>query len=246
MGPAGALFMESHVMAGPWWHLPPDLAPSRQVWKIIKEIDEAEQVVSSLKQKLKEAVEAASSSNQHTREYLARDLYWKTNVAKVPWILKLLGLQSMNKQFRKIVGLSVVLATCCDCEKPITATSKTNAAEILSKLKKDGEYRCLDCWEHKWERNQEQKEQPKQHEEQVGELRSMDYSEYLKTQHWQELRKKALKRARYRCSLCNEKNQILDVHHRSYEHRGQFWDELSDLIVLCRPCHDHHHEEISA
>lgn len=60
------------------------------------------------------------------------------------------------------------------------------------------------------------------------------YAEYLKSDHWQEVRKAALKRANYRCQVCNE-SVPLDVHHRTYERLGK--EDDADVIALCRKCH---------
>ena len=49
----------------------------------------------------------------------------------------------------------------------------------------------------------------------------------------------ALQRASYRCQACSSKDEILDVHHNSYDRLGA--EDPSDLIVLCRPCHSKVH-----
>ncbi len=72
-------------------------------------------------------------------------------------------------------------------------------------------------------------------------LRMMPYNEYLKTDHWQGVRDKALKRAGHRCMLCNA-NGLLHVHHRTYENRGK--EEDQDVIALCANCHAKHHDKI--
>lgn len=64
------------------------------------------------------------------------------------------------------------------------------------------------------------------------------YADYLKTEHWQEVRKKALERAGYHCQLCSSKDS-LQAHHNSYERLGHELD--SDLVVLCNSCHEKHH-----
>lgn len=69
-------------------------------------------------------------------------------------------------------------------------------------------------------------------------LKTMPYAEYLKTGHWQEVRKAALERADHRCQLCNA-TENLNVHHRTYERRGAERD--SDVTVLCKPCHERFH-----
>jgi hypothetical protein len=68
----------------------------------------------------------------------------------------------------------------------------------------------------------------------------MPYKEYLRTDHWKKTRKNALHRANYKCQLCSSKED-LNVHHNTYENRGQEKDE--DLIVLCQKCHAKHHNK---
>lgn len=61
----------------------------------------------------------------------------------------------------------------------------------------------------------------------------MDYENYLKTSHWQELKQRIY--AKYRqCQNCGAKRG-LDVHHKTYERLGH--EKLSDLRLLCRECH---------
>jgi 5-methylcytosine-specific restriction endonuclease McrA len=71
-------------------------------------------------------------------------------------------------------------------------------------------------------------------------LRAMPYEQYLQTPHWKRMREDELRAAGRRCQLCNRGSRILDVHHRTYERRGEELDE--DLIVLCRECHDNFHK----
>jgi hypothetical protein len=61
---------------------------------------------------------------------------------------------------------------------------------------------------------------------------------YLRSDHWQEVRKAALERAGRRCQVCNGDKQ-LDVHHRTYERKGR--EEPGDVTVLCRKCHETFH-----
>jgi hypothetical protein len=71
-------------------------------------------------------------------------------------------------------------------------------------------------------------------------LRTMPYAEYLQTEHWQQVRQAALTRAEYRCQVCNSPYH-LQVHHRTYERRGEERD--TDLTVLCDTCHGRFHRE---
>ncbi|EFH85310.1 DnaB-like helicase C-terminal domain-containing protein [Ktedonobacter racemifer] len=65
-------------------------------------------------------------------------------------------------------------------------------------------------------------------------LRMMPYEDYLKTPEWAEKRKRALEWSQNRCQVCYTSSD-LDVHHRTYERRGN--EQMSDLIVLCHSCH---------
>ena len=75
-------------------------------------------------------------------------------------------------------------------------------------------------------------------------LREMPYPQYLLTDHWQALRVGALKRAGFRCQVCNVTGVVLNVHHRTYERLGQERDD--DLTVLCRGCHALFHRKLEA
>lgn len=98
---------------------------------------------------------------------------------------------------------------------------------------------CDKCKENEAiEREKQRKQQRIEAENTLSALKSIPYVEYLKTEHWQNLRKRSLKRAGYRCQTCNAKG-ILHVHHRTYVRRGE--EELSDLIVLCANCHSTFH-----
>ena len=74
----------------------------------------------------------------------------------------------------------------------------------------------------------------------LPDLKKMKYSDYLQTYHWHEVRVAALDRAKYRCQVCNRKDLTLNVHHRTYERRGEELPE--DVIVLCRECHELFHK----
>jgi len=69
-------------------------------------------------------------------------------------------------------------------------------------------------------------------------LNGLDYQDYLKSDHWQMVKKKAKRRKAYqKCQFCDSKN--IDLHHTSYK-----WiltkDELRSIIPLCRT----HHQEV--
>lgn len=63
------------------------------------------------------------------------------------------------------------------------------------------------------------------------------YSEKLKDPHWQKLRLKIFQRDKFKCQMCNDNEEELHVHHLRYSNYP--WSSSdSDLITLCKPCHD--------
>lgn len=66
------------------------------------------------------------------------------------------------------------------------------------------------------------------------------YQDYLQTEHWKEISKETKRLADYRCQVCNSDKE-LNVHHRTYERKGH--ELQSDLICLCRSCHELFHQE---
>lgn len=65
-----------------------------------------------------------------------------------------------------------------------------------------------------------------------------EYKAYLESDAWKRTRKHAIEGARGACQLCDANGRI-DVHHRTYDRVGD--ERLSDLIVLCRRCHERFH-----
>ena len=63
---------------------------------------------------------------------------------------------------------------------------------------------------------------------------NMPYDDYLLTEHWAIVRTEMVRRAKYRCKVCDATG-LLNVHHVTYEH---LWFEYAaDLKVLCDACH---------
>jgi hypothetical protein len=72
-------------------------------------------------------------------------------------------------------------------------------------------------------------------EQMISALKTMPYSEYLNTEVWDLTRRRALDYAGHKCQVCNRDDITLNVHHRTYERRGEEYPQ--DLIVLCEDCH---------
>lgn len=80
--------------------------------------------------------------------------------------------------------------------------------------------------------------------ERVRELRAMQYEDYLQTPEWKHVIAVIGRVVDGVCELCKEPRRWLDVHHLTYERRGQEWG--SDLLALCRPCHYMTHWRLGA
>lgn len=73
----------------------------------------------------------------------------------------------------------------------------------------------------------------------------LPYDEFLDSPYWIWLSLWMKGLVEYYCEGCERKfpsEKGLDVHHKTYTHRGfEFPDHLDDLIVLCRACHRRRH-----
>lgn len=66
------------------------------------------------------------------------------------------------------------------------------------------------------------------------------YKAYLKSPHWQAIRKRLYRAYEYKCAMCGS-SRNLNVHHITYENLGEEKDE--DLTVLCQRCHETLHDD---
>lgn len=74
----------------------------------------------------------------------------------------------------------------------------------------------------------------------AGATTQLTYSEYLKTDHWQFQRRRALILGDRKCRICGSQDR-LETHHNTYERLGHERD--SDLVVLCHNCHQLFHDD---
>lgn len=69
------------------------------------------------------------------------------------------------------------------------------------------------------------------------------YSELLQDPRWQKKRLEGLEEAGWRCENCGASDITLHVHHIRYIKGRQPWEYSSEeLQVLCKHCHQEHHE----
>lgn len=79
--------------------------------------------------------------------------------------------------------------------------------------------------------------------ETVETLKGMKYEEFLQTDYWKLVSEQARINAHYKCQLCGCNDKKLNVHHNTYEHRGEEFKHMEDLICLCEDCHNFYHKK---
>jgi len=191
---------------------------------LLGELDELEGLKDAVRDRMREACAAAASTPDQIAE-----AYWRLDSVPVTFLAP-----------RAYDALVIARAhpywswRCETCGKEIFVTSRTDL--------KTCHRECQECVYSRRAAVSEPMSlgspSPVIDNASVRELRSMPYPEYLKTPHWQRLRKEALRRAAYRCQVCN-RDRMLHVHHRTYERRG--CELARDLIVLCDQCHALYH-----
>jgi len=87
--------------------------------------------------------------------------------------------------------------------------------------------------------NEEQRLRRLARQARTAQLRKMPFAEYRVQPEWQARRTATLARAGYRCQVCAEHDDRLDVHHNSYERYGD--EDPFDLVVVCAQCHELFH-----
>ena len=78
----------------------------------------------------------------------------------------------------------------------------------------------------------------------LPELKTMPYDQYLQSPEWAQIRHRSLMIADNKCQVCEASGVELHVHHKTYERRGE--EPPDDLIVLCKDCHEKHHDKVDA
>lgn len=66
------------------------------------------------------------------------------------------------------------------------------------------------------------------------------YKDYLKTNHWKNIRSIIRKKYKNKCRSCKT-TENLEVHHKTYKNIGN--EKLSNLTLLCRNCHQKAHDQ---
>jgi len=73
----------------------------------------------------------------------------------------------------------------------------------------------------------------------------MDFKEQYRHPKWQKKRLDILKRDKFTCRSCGDKESTLNVHHRYYDKNKLLWEyKNDDLFTMCNDCHKYWHEEL--
>lgn len=217
---------------------------------MLQDIAEMEEAIRELKQRIKNIPTkfAEQLGTQEERIEAACYLYWI--IQKVPAqaiASDLLGVTEWK--LRELVGRAKGLINCEKCGKPIEFRCREHKRKIIvafkrkhSKYAKVYEIMCDKCWNEFQEiRNHKSEEYYTALQARLFELKIVPYQEYLQTSEWQERRKRHLESVDYRCQVCNATSKPIDIHHRTYERRGD--ERYTDLLALCRDCHALFHRE---
>lgn len=209
--------------------------------QVLGKIQQTEEQLKLLKIELKYIPFLISKKNLSYDENLkiAEYLYWADVGISANDIAEIIMRMKLHK-FLKLIPKEFPNIICSNCLKPIIIKSLQAKKEFTVKKYFNNKI-CDTCLNKRSEeRDVEYKNQALKRKELLFNLKSMPYKEYLESDHWKQTRDYQLKRAKFRCQLCNLSGK-LNVHHRTYERRGE---ELnSDLIVLCESCHKLHHNK---
>jgi len=237
----------------------------KEIRSTVRDLHEMQEAVTTLKQRIKELTARIGSEviSEDQRIDVARYLYWFVPDVS-PKILAKELIGDTEYRLRELIGKAVADIVCERCVEPIEFESRAHFQEIIKasnspyRRYREG-YRvlCKPCWKAlQDERHAEYEVRDREYQlraeayrasieaqqnARLNQLRTMPYREYLQTDEWRNRRQRHLESVGHRCQVCNAGRVILDVHHRTYERRGN--ELYTDLIVLCRTCHDIFHTE---
>lgn len=211
-----------------------------KIKNILKEIENTEKLLEHLERDLNMTISEFKSCNSKKKTIeFANYLYWNVSVITAKNIAINFFDTTVHKLL-KIITPVVTDITCKKCNAVLFRKSRSDHNYNQYKNKKE-DYLCEECIEQRHiKRKNEQEQEIIKRKEHRKYLRSLPYSEYLKSDHWQSFRKRILKSANYTCSICHA-NESLHVHHRTYENLGD--EYYKDVIVLCENCHKLFHKD---
>lgn len=205
---------------------------------MIKKIESIIQETRDLKDKIEALMEEARSLALQVKD--KEDLtyiYWNVPEISTSTLAKAVGETSIFR-FLHDDHINPKEKECTECGETIEIKSKSKYDDV-----KDKDLTCKKCVKIKnIDSDNRHKERQKIYWARREELKTMPYKKYLKTKEWNETRAQHLEEIGYKCQLCNQGDKTIDIHHRTYERRGE--EKYTDLFGLCRPCHSKHHNKV--
>lgn len=227
----------------------PNVAAMDELEAILRDIKESEDALLQLKRNL-HGMPSKIASQIHEKEArveAARYLYWIIQELPSKEIAKAF-FNTHDHGLKEIIGSAKGTISCDRCKQFIKFKSRTHlktSIDAVRKLVKHPEgytVLCEPCWQEMHViRIEDYERYSRMRSVRLNELKIMPYSAYLQTPEWKARRQRHLKSSGYRCQVCNSPDQPIDVHHRTYERRGE--EQFKDLIALCRSCHELFHKE---
>tara|TARA_Y100000592_G_scaffold81075_1_gene128421 strand:- start:7833 stop:8489 length:657 start_codon:yes stop_codon:yes gene_type:complete len=202
--------------------------------KITKQIEYLNQIVSFNNDNLKSLVSLYRQENndEESLHSLTRYLYWYSNMPTSD-IGDLTGIS--YQKVRYVAGSIVKESVCLQCRDVFTSKffsrrsyENTLCPKCTSQTAKQNNDVFLEDWMGTSELSKHFSNKT-------------DYHKYLRSPHWENVRRQALKISGWKCQACSQRNEILDVHHNNYD---CLYNETSkDVVVLCRTCHNKIHKK---
>lgn len=163
-------------------------------------------------------------------------LYWRTDTPSIV-IRQMFGIEARRPDaVARAAGPAKIELYCWECSQPSEAVVRSREErKHYLRERFPWPFYCPTCEKARADRMAAEEQQRQQR---LHRLRTMPYGEYLLTREWKERRTTVVRRAGGRCMVCN-RQRPLEVHHRTYERRGD--EDWADLIALCDECHGRHH-----
>lgn len=138
---------------------------------------------------------------------------------------------------------------CLHCDTPvILKESKFKPSKLLKPYYYTAYFKCEGCgtfyMNNKFKilngKHKKKKKKRKQKKNSLKKLKTMQYDRYVRTGHWQRIKRNYYKKHKKICYCCGEDSYVL--HHINYSRRGEEKDK--DLVTLCENCHNEVHNLI--
>lgn len=205
-------------------------------------INDAKERVANLKKEIQTTAFTAmlEAMKKHPDKILAITwhFYWCASEITTTTIYNALSMVLSQDKAKQSMAMAKDLASmdirCSECSK-VWTVKVTSRNDYQTKLNSQRYITCDECKEKQHKAYEIQRATI---QNRLYQLKTMPYQEYLQTDEWKETRLKALKRADFKCQVCNRPDK-LNVHHRTYENRGN--EQNRDLTVLCEDCHKLYH-----